>query len=135
MVSKDLVFFKKSLDKTNALLITSILLYLPKDERNEELVEKFKKLIKKTDFHSNSPSYRASNNAWEIFYQQIRKETEDFLGLDLERVESMNYERVYDYLEINQFFLDCLQVAIVDDREAVEDMILNIPEEWEAPTE
>ena len=40
----------------------------------------------------------------------------------------MDRKTVSAYLAGNRLFYDCLQVATVDNRAAVEDMILNTPE-------
>ena len=75
------------------------------------------------------PSHSASKQAWQKFNRNIHNQTENFLGLNLDKLEKMDYRIALRYLVANQLFFDCWQVATVEDREAIEDMILNMPKE------
>ena len=127
-------FFEKALNKTNLLFVTQFFRLLPEEKHTKTHVKKLKRLRNVAQEKTRLPAHNASYREWDIFYQQIRKNTEVFLGLSLDKTRKINAKIVLNYLKANQLFWDCLQVAIVEDRAAVEDMILNIPEGWKPPT-
>ncbi len=64
------------------------------------------------------------------FVKKFLKLVENLLGIDLsERWDSDDYQAALGYLESNQLFWDCLQVASVEDRGAVENIIMKAPKE------
>ena len=65
------------------------------------------------------------------FLKDLYQDTEDFLGLNLEEIGKMDTSTALAYIEANQLFYDCLQVATVEDREEIEDMILKAPDDNE----
>jgi tRNA A37 threonylcarbamoyladenosine biosynthesis protein TsaE len=76
------------------------------------------------------PSVQASDRAWNEFKKTIYQAVEKLLEVDLsQKWEYADYEAASNYLQANQLFWDCLQVARVEDRAAVEDMILKAPEQ------
>ena len=127
-------FFETTLNKTNLLLISQLLRISPAKERTKVRVEKLSKLLDKAQEATSPPAPHTSKRVWRNFHQVIRKNTEVYLGLDFDKVERIDAEIALNYLKANRPFLDCLQVATVEDRAAVEDMILNIPEGWKPPT-
>lgn len=128
LVRKDLVFFEKSINKTNLLLITSVFGYISKKKRAKKRVEKLKSLLEKSEISSIVPSHQASDKEWRGFYKKLCEEIEKYLGLELAQVEEINTRKAIAYLKANQLFFDCLQVATVENRKAIENMILNIPD-------
>ena len=57
---------------------------------------------------------------------------EGALGLKSnERLDLGDYIPAIAYLKANQLFWECLQVARVEDREVIEDMILKAPDDSE----
>ncbi|MBT3321325.1 MAG: NACHT domain-containing protein [Anaerolineae bacterium] len=126
---KDLVFFEKSINKTNLLLITHLFTFLQKKEHSKKRKEKLQIILHNHGISLKPPSHSASKQAWQKFNRNIHNQTENFLGLNLDKLEKMDYRIALRYLVANQLFFDCLQVATVEDREAIEDMILNMPKE------
>jgi hypothetical protein len=80
------------------------------------------------------PSYRASNQNWKKFNKALLQIAGCLLNLDLnEPWDSGDLNSALAYLEANQLFRECLQVARVENREAIEDMILKAPSPNDAP--
>ncbi|MBT3337854.1 MAG: hypothetical protein HN391_08020, partial [Anaerolineae bacterium] len=133
--SLDFVFFKKGVIKTNIFLLASIFQKLPKKERQQKHLKILKRLLENGDETFTCPSYKASDKVWENFYAKSKNSTESFLELRIEDIKNLDIDIAQSYIAANQLFWDCLQVATVEDREAIEDMILNVPEGWEMPEE
>lgn len=117
-------------------------LYPYNDEANQEWILRFigRIAIRTNPMQSSSLSLCPSNQA-------PYKEWNDFLITILVRISSIRNIGIFspiryvsqitlpNYLEAHKLIWECLQVATVDNRETIEDMILNVPEGWEPPEE
>ena len=137
---KRLDFLKADFDTTILVLLASVFCLFPQKYRlPKKRIEKLDLLLKNwknnqtNPLHSSKnifcPSDQASDQEWEVFKREIHNVAKELLEIKLNTVwSSEDYKTARIYLEANQLFSDCLQIARVDDREAVENMILNVPE-------
>ena len=118
---------KKSLRK----LIKIINMLTPKWEETQSKQISLDKVFPPLSYQD-----QASSQEWESFANSIRFKAEELLKTNLNPDwKADDYKIATLYLQINRLFWHCLQVANVENRKAIEDMILNVPEGWEAPEE
>ena len=135
-------YLSLALQLINLVFLTHIFITGAKKKHSKIHVEKIKELIdivnmtmKTKNLAVSIPPHDAPNNKWEELHKALVDETLNFLDLQTKNINwgFLNLEIFYKYLSANILFWECLQVAIVEDREAIEDMILNAPEGWEMP--
>ena len=121
------------------VFLANIFTLLPQKERTKVRVSKFQSILKgwiqMSAYVSDKnnaficPSYQAPNEKWQIFRNRIQKAIEDFLEIDLSNTWGTDeYEAARSYLQANKLFWNCLQIARVEDRDEVEDMMFRAPD-------
>ena len=123
---------------THILILSDIFRSQHPNERAPKEILQFQNLAKILQFADNPfivkalkwiPTHISPTSEWEKYYAVIRKAIENQLQIRLDIIPSVNeYQEAYKYFQANKLFWDCLQVARVEDREAIEDMILKEPD-------
>lgn len=132
-------FFYFALSTTYVVSISGIFALLPQKERSKERIKQFQANLNAWQALPGNPpdarkviacpSHRASDQEWDAFKDKIYQMAGTLLEIDLsDEWEKDEYKAASNYIQANQLFWDCLQVARVEDREAIEDTILNTPE-------
>ena len=76
------------------------------------------------------PYKRKPDKKWQSFRNSVQEIAEKLLEISMMQVWGSEQHKISQiYLENNQLFWECLQIATVDNRKIIEDMILNVPKE------
>ena len=137
---KGLENFLVDLNASSLVLLANIFTLLPQKERSKKRVEKFQAFftgwqeMPENPLDSSKmapcPLHRASNQEWQKFRNSIKEMVENLLEVNLSIAWNLDdYSAALAYINANQLFWDCLQVASVENRDAIEDMILAPPKD------
>lgn len=136
--SLDIFYF--DLITTYLVQFAYIFASLPKKERSKERIGLFQNYLKTWQAMPGNPpiaheaiscpAYLATDREWQSFKNTVYGLVEKLLDVDLSQSwTGDDYVAASKYLRANQLFWDCLQVSRLEDREAVEDMILALPKD------
>ena len=120
------------------LSIAHVYCSLPPKRHIQKHIKKFKKLVRlwqknpllseKTGGRIVFPISFKTKSERVIFYHEIRKTVQNLLEIDLDIIWNDDDYNIFDsYIKTNQLFWDCLQVATIENRATIKDMILDTP--------